>query len=386
MRKKRGLPKIIWVGVALLGVSAALLTLGSRDNFPHPTTTSYSPSGTAAFAELLRRQGLNVSADLSAKPRLAPGDLAIAFTVDTPGVQEPGKPIPFADAAIEHLKAGGMVLLLPVPYEFSKQSLSSLRTKPIEVDAGSRTLSVSSANLPPAGRLIAEVKRQGQSIDAWKVGDEPYMVATRVGKGSALTLVNGIIATNRFIDREQNAEALVSLVRSLANRGGRVVFTEASFGNVRVKSLAESLGAWVNAAWQQILFLAVVIIYTLGRRLGLPEETRRRQRGTRELVDGVADTLNRARSTRTVLELALASANMELREALKLSTAEGAVMRDDRLPESLQVALARLQAALTEDRLSEDAALKLVQTVEAELQAFLGARRKHRRRQATIRG
>ena len=153
------------------------------------------------------------------------------------------------------------------------------------------------------------------------------------------------------------------------------MFTEASFGHIYDRGLLESIGPWANAAWQQLLILGIVIAFTLGKRFGLPEETKRTQRGSRELLDAIADTYQRAGTTQTALLNAYRDADSDLRTVLKLSKDSPRTDLDKHLPESLQKALARLEVGSEMTNMTQEQGLSLIKNAHREIDAFLGPKR-----------
>ncbi|MFQ3676314.1 MAG: hypothetical protein SNJ74_00005, partial [Fimbriimonadaceae bacterium] len=64
--ESRGLPRFVWVFVALLAIAAGLVGLGQRESTTRPVSDSFAPSGLRAFAELLAQNGFEVSVVRSA--------------------------------------------------------------------------------------------------------------------------------------------------------------------------------------------------------------------------------------------------------------------------------------------------------------------------------
>src|SRR5262249_6709267 len=130
---------------------------------------------------------------------------------------------------------------------------------------------------------------EGESSEIWAPnnsnGNLTFAAIKKTDKGQEAYLANGIIATNRFIDRQQNAYVLLDMVKRVAPaRGGRIVFAEATFGNAHIPGVFESIGTWALAGWFQLLFLGVVVVYSLGKPFGYPDPERRQERGARELM------------------------------------------------------------------------------------------------------
>jgi hypothetical protein len=398
----KGLPRIAWVGLAILAVAAILLSLGQRETVSFPAADSFAPSGSAALADLLEQQGYKVAIDRSLRPKLAKGDLVLAFEIPKPSgfMSEVQKEVdaetltstsefekPPHRELLAHLRSGGRAILLPLASDYLAASRAAL-AQPIDVApiTGGNTLQVSLGTARAAtAAATSELEDTHTVTRLWTDSEGDGMVlGVRVGDGTAFLLWNGIVGTNRFIDRADNATLLLNLVSVLAPKGSRIVFTEATFGNIQEKGLLEAIGGWADAAWQQILLLGLVIVYTLGKRLGLPEETKGKQRGSRELVDAIAGTMNRAHATGPAMRATLDRADTELRMALKLPRETERARRDELLPMDLTRALADLEAASQDADTSSAEAARRVQRLDRELDAFLGTRRLTRAEKARI--
>jgi len=388
---KSGMPIIAWALAGLLAIAAGLITLGQQDNQANPEVQSFGPSGVSAFAELLRKTGVEVAVNQQSKPKLGKNDIAVAFTITSPsdnvfGAMGERKEDRFDSYFWEYIKSGGSGIVIPLGKDYLEASRST-QNSPFTVV---HDLATGESFKVTTGGQIGASTSEPSDVDAvqmelWNDGSEPFVRAYRLGKGTALMVRDGIGVTNRFIDKQDNAKAFSSLLAILGKSHKRVVFTEASFGNVHDLGLLETIGPWANAAWQQLIVFGLVVVFTLGRRFGLPEERRMAQRGSRELLDAVADTYKRAGSAQTALATASASADLDLRHVLKLPKDASRSERDRLIPVSLQNALAKLQVASEYPRVSEDHALELIVKAQAELDEFIGPNRAKLRSLAKLR-
>jgi len=388
--KRTGLPPIAWALAGLLGIAAFLLSLGQQDVNSNPEAHSYSPSGISAFCELLRRHGLQVVVDQQTRPRLGPNDIAVAFEMQpvdiakTVGVSTPEGD--FRDYFWKHISDGGTGILLPMQRDFFSASQIATDSSPLSISDSTtgETFKMSSSESEVSDFTEPDISDTNSSITLWASNRQAFLRAYRVNKGTALVIKDGIGITNRFIDKNDNAKAFSALFSVLAKPGKRIVFTEASFGNVHERGLLETVGPWANAAWQQLIFLGLVVVFTLGRRFGISDEPRNVQRGSRELMDALADTFRRARSTQAALETSWVRADADLRLILKLPKDATRSERDKLIPVDLQNALARLEAAKQMPFVPTDQALDLIKRAEYELDAFLGPHRTNHRRLAKL--
>ncbi|MGV3617134.1 MAG: DUF4350 domain-containing protein [Fimbriimonas sp.] len=376
---KRGLPSVVWILLGLLGLAAAMLSLGQRDLVVNPSIESYGPSGTSALAQLLRNQGYRVDLDLRPKPRLGPKDLAIAFTeINSYDRNSREELKPTNEALRKHAKEGGRVLVVEVPYQYQDVSRRLLQVEPVEVeDLGrKRTFRIHADFQPAADAPLSPAGNRDPSVRTWTSGDEDFVRASRVGRGTILNVLGGVGFTNRFLDRADNAIVATRLVDLLADKeGGRIVFTEAAFGNANSPGLLEILGPWAVASWYQLVFLTAVVLFTFGRRFGLPEVEPRRQQGARELLDAISDTYLRGRHSQVALRTTLARVEADVKSALRLPRDVNLTARDERLSPELRNAMAEAYAALTMDRLHSADALGIVRRLLHAKSEFVNQRR-----------
>ena len=392
---KRLIPRAAFILVAVLVIAGILLTLGQREGYTNPIASSYNPSGLHAFQELLGQNGIPSLVTRNNAPRLRKSDLVIATYVQSDTDV----------SAIEtNLKAfvesGGRVLVLPFDNDFRARSKTAYQyPTQIVSNATGDTLKVHSSPLDYNNMLAFDGQVSGGgsflslnynsiSFVPWsksaRNSNAPMLVIESRGEGLLARASDGLFATNRFIDKEDNAQFALSVVRSMLPPEGRVVFAEAALGNGEEPTLASILGPWAVGAWNQFLVLCGVIVLTLGIRFGLPEVERRKQRGQRELIDAVADVYLRAKATSAALDSAYEDADRRIRRALKLPTHATFQQRDERLPESLAQNMQHLDQlrkplVLTDskgrqrvvNRLQPTEALEFLRKLEDELASFI---------------
>jgi hypothetical protein len=371
---------IITVGVALVGIlilSIGLIALGSKESQAFPSVDSYLPSGASAFADVLRQSHYNVAVDARTKPLLQKNDVVIAFV---PVVQN-GPSFTKSEADIEQtlathevidafVTAGGSVISLPMSPDFADQSKTNYDLSQDVVSARGIHAKVTWTGGSPIDEPYLSSNQKPIQIwgttaiqDGQAVARSPLVRLNRVGKGQELSFGNGILATNRFIDRQQNALVLMDAIHTIAPSNARIVFAEATFGNAKDPGFFATIGPWAVAAWFQLIFLGLVVVYTLGKPFGLPDPERRQERGTRELMDAMAQTLRRGRMTKLALRTVFDDTNRFLRKRY------GGRREGDRYEQQLGTlpdlyrALNRVEAA-AEIGAPEDMAAKLIQDVE----------------------
>lgn len=347
------IPRIAYGLVAILLIAAILLTLGQRETYARPLASSYNPSGLHAFQELLGRNGIPSRIDRLEQPRLKPTDLVIAAYIDDdrPFLSEsPLKPI--EKALMKFIEGGGRVLVLPFDQDFRARSHSAIKaTTPIVSSLDGSKLEVNSAplnfssltlyrdQLSSGGSYFLPFDYESNIFASWFKRDlnstDVFVANGSVGKGILARTSDGLFATNRFIDRADNATLALQLVRGLLPEGGQVVFAEASLGGGISPSLVNILGPWASGMWVQLTVLFVVVVFTLGIRFGLPAVERRAQRGQREMIDAISDVYLRAKSTAVALDVAYEEADRRIRRSLKLPAHLSVQDRDRLLPPEL---------------------------------------------------
>lgn len=360
--RRGSLPAFLWVlgGLLLLGWLAIALSSSEAETFP--SADSRAPSGMAGFVELLQREGYRVRIDRSARPRLRQDEIGIFPLVAN---------IPSGSFIQEHVAAGGRALLLPLASRFDDASRAAEGATNWINDAGD-----SLETTPLTDHFdLADSKVALPQSDGWVVWYDENMSAAelvRFDDGVTGTLADGLVATNRFLDQRDNAALLVNFVQWLAPRGASLVFVEASFGNGHEQGLLALIGPWADAAGWQATLLFVVIVWTLGKRFGLPESVRTRQKGARELVDGIGQIYDRSGATPLALEAAASSADVRIRAHFKLPRDAPKDARNRAVPTALADALAAVEHAASL-RPPTRQALELVRALDRELERALKA-------------
>jgi len=265
------------------------------------------------------------------------------------------------------------VILFTLPSDFdtvSKKSMSMPTVVQSALDNSAHQLSLPGTD---DNGFEVPVKSSAQKVLLTRPGDPSYAALQRIGSGHEVIVANGLPVTNRFIDKLDNAAVMLSLVRTVANPGSRIVFVESSFGNTSEPSLMELIGPWALASWWQILFLLLVIGYTVGARFGIAEEDRSTEKGGRELVDALAQTYRRARATHIAIGALLQQADRQVRKKLKLSRDAPASVRDDGVPSTVARSLYYAQNA-SHGRIPADQALSVARDLDRHVGDFLGKR------------
>jgi hypothetical protein len=368
---KRGLPTIAWVLVGILAIAGFLLSLGTQDNRSRPSAESRSPSGTAALAELLQRSGYRVRVDRRPKPRLDPNAVAVALATSP---QQDEDLVEVEGALYDFALDGGRVVVLTLPEDFATASRvrqSDPKTvRNLATNTKYRIAGRADVRLP-GDFAVSDVDDVKAGL--WELDGQDFLAAFRTGSGTVVEVADATPFTNRFLAEHDHAKAALDIVATVTPPGSEIVFVEAAFGNVQETGLLGTIGPWAVAAWYQTLFLGLVIVATLGKRFGLPVVERRRQEGSRQLLDALADTYLRGKHARIALRTAIGDVENELRAQFRLPRDADLKPFLRELPDPLRTALGEARNALLQDKVEPKEALRLVRSV-LEAKAEVGVR------------
>jgi hypothetical protein len=359
----------------VLLVSIALIFTAREDRGGFPSVTNTKASGYAAMAELLRRDGYTVRLERDVKPSFKHGEVVIALTRGTVGneefdefmgVEEPSLDL-HRDRIQKFMDAGGRVIEIVNAQSFEIDSARALEAQTEIASAFDPDLKYK-LSLPYGTPGMSEIEPTTFPYGAWTVSGQPFVGYKTVGDGMLVVVGDGVPFTNRLLDRAQNAEFLLKVVRAVAPSGGTLVFDESMIGNAEAPTVANTLGKWAVAARWQAGILFVVLIYTLSRRFGLPETERRSVRSSRELFDAISDVFRRTGNTGLALDNLLVECDQRIRRVLN---APNSAKRSDIL-QMAPVALREQYLHVSEHanansspRKAADAARKLLDTLVA---------------------
>lgn len=296
-RRLRGAAVVL---VVVLALSAGLLAVARQDRNTFPSIRSHGPSGTRAFAELLRSEGIRVDLDQTTNPKLKPGDVAIALFVSEDPSDELRAPwLQTLESNLDGpLSDGAAIIVSQIPPDFREatQAAKYLQDVHLAIDQSHWEVSMGE---PASGELPFAVADGTAIFSGPQVGG--FALAGHYGSGHVVQVTSGIGATNQFIAKGDNAAAWLHLVKMQLEEGGRVVFLEATFSPPVDPGKLASIGAWLSYAWWQLVLGAIVVAYALGKPFGYDWGSRVRQRGTRDLADALASIMARAKHTEPAL-------------------------------------------------------------------------------------
>ena len=316
--KRLGLGPVFTALLLILVVSMFMFLIARTEDVAAPSASSSFPSGLGAFAELLRQDGYTVVLDRSEKPYLNSGDLAIAGSINEPGLlsRGPVTPSKTLSALKKHLGANGRVLELRFSPDFIDSSHEAKPVTVINMVEPDHLLKVTSSTTPTTGIGVSE---DPPAFDAWTLNGSRFVSVFVTESGVFTSVMSAIGATNRFLGQEDNARFYLGLVSRLATPGGRVVFVEASIGEFDHKGLISTFGSWAVAAQWQFLFLLLVVAYTVSRRFGFPVDETPAQLGSRQLVDAVAQVFRSSKKLEFASHVLAENALDSVRQSLRLA-------------------------------------------------------------------
>lgn len=372
MKKRFSFAPWIWAFVGLLILSAGAMTLGRTGSETSPGIENYSPSGTRAFAELLRNRGYVLRSERNPSPRIRKNEVAIAFSGNPEMLLLNGeeKESKVVTAFKKYVKEGGRGIHLQMNPDFAEASRAAAKSNvSVALQVTEKSLRVSTSSLQSSVSDLPDPYITVWYSDEWAAHLGLY------GKGKILTIDDGIPATNRFIGKHDNARIMLTAVESIAKPGDHLVFLEGEF-NASAPSLAATIGPWAEAIWYQAILCFLTCCLILGRRFGFPDSEKRVQRGSRELLDALGDTLRRGRATTAALEQALTHAALIIRRISKNNWEPDREHLNPMLPESLRTALARCRALRMEKTPPLGATLDSLVALQRELRLFAANNRR----------
>ena len=407
MKGGSAIVRVAWILLGLLAIGSAAFELGRPKTTEEPFATSFDPSGAAAFAELLRQDGYQVQIDALVPASIPADQLAIAFVKrgeislpleavsdqppassstkkrndESPSQSDAESPDAESDVApaiiqmlVGHLRRGGMGMILGYNPELDLKV-----EHPVPITVSDPAMHSYGIVLPQGvGTYSGDLVDADASLPAWLTAGQSFANLNQIGTGRAVILRSGEVAMNTYIDQGDNAKFLLDQVHLLAPSGATIRIIDGSIIGAG-GGLMEALGPWAQGVRLQVILVGIVIVYALGKRFGLADETLPMQRGARDLLDGIADTYGRGRAAKAGLSAVLEDADRAVRRQLKLPADAPLRKRNELLPQSAAHALTACEHGLMQE-LSSEQALALARNLETELELFL----KHRRPAAKL--
>ncbi|MFQ3678764.1 MAG: hypothetical protein SNJ74_12590, partial [Fimbriimonadaceae bacterium] len=270
------------------------------------------------------------------------------------------------------VSAGSDALLFGIPGDFVAASTSARRgdTKVTRIGGASMQISDGGGAIFDGAAGFFHPSRE-LGFDLWSRVDGGFVRIRPLGQGRVFYVQDGTAATNRFIDQFDNAAFLLSVVADAAGPKRKVAIVDVLAGVSSEPSALGFIGPWAEAMGWQVVVLFVVVAWTWGSRFGLPVAWRGREVGTRELVDALADTMQRSGVASAALAAVVEDADHIVRRRAKLPMDAPVSARNRAIPPSLGQALVEAEAAASEP-ISSAVALQLAKRLSVELTRFTG--------------
>lgn len=280
-------------------VSFALVSLGETNNEIFPTSLNADPGGTLALYQVLQQEGIPVER-LFARPRVKDPRIGAVLYFRTgpdwtlldsgPSFIEEDFPtetvILFADTGFSLIKRA----------DYQPQEVQAL--VPV-VGTVNRT-----------GAPVSLAARDRHALLENRFGHAIVTAQTIEGR-TYVRLKNGYAYLNRFLGQDDNAALIVSLIKSVLPPGKALALPEYAYGVGAPDNLFTRLGPSYSSALIQILVIFVLLIYSLGKRFGCPDDDPPKKPGTRHFIYALADAFRRAKCSDVVIET-------ELKRALRI--------------------------------------------------------------------
>lgn len=368
---------LIWnlakLGVAILLVVIVVISLSRVDEAVNPSSNSFDPSGAKAFRELLTKSGYRVSDS----PFIPRHTLKKSLCIEFVGSMRSFDRLSAGEDAVvgqvrNQLAGGDSVLLLGMSRD-SETNLHHLQDDVAISLTSERRYNLRGVSVP---MVEDDFDPKGQDEvwePIWKLqnGDDISGFALdKEGSGYGIFVPCGVIALNQNLDKAENAALLLDLVRSLTGPDRRdIVFVDGSFNSSSNPNLFDVLGPWSAGAWSQLILLALVMVWGVSVRFGLPVEERSEQMSGRMLLDGMADTMARGKHADWAVAEAVRAADAKVRARLGIPRSASILERNRFLPPALVVAFHEAEIWSGGDV----AAIRVVANLEAAVSEWMVA-------------
>lgn len=178
---------------------------------------------------------------------------------------------------------------------------------------------------------------------------------------------------NEHLRTADNGAFILAVVRHMLPKGGVVYFDDAGQGDLIYER--EVRGFWgvapmgVRIAFAHLLVLTAVVMYSVGKRFGLPRPTPPRAPALGEYVDALAGVYERAQAAQPALETVLDDVRRQLCRRLGLPAGTTLLQLIQALPHDspLRDALTEAYQAAQNPNLTPDEAIRLLKRLEQHM-------------------
>ena len=341
----------VWV-LVLVFLAVIILQSGNYSYVQDNGYSNFGPSGTSAFLELINRSGHKVQLDNSKTPRVAP-------TMVIPVSKGHEKAF---SSFLKNLKTDTTIICFVIPVE----NRDLVKPEKITNTATHALVGEMQPIRIKSDEWQKPVLEDAESVDLLTSMDGETAIAQVVSKNDIrlIQMLDSACITNRNIDQVNNASIAMGLVMMAAKPGEPVTFVGSFSSRVTEDSLLAKLGPPFQAGWSQLLLLVFVVFVTLSARFGLAPEARAKQRGGRELVDGLAWMTRRKRNARWALRAVFDRILTELERRHRVSREEIIRRPDLYLSPEAAITLKDVEAA-TMDDISEQEAIRYARALKS---------------------
>lgn len=339
LRERLGLVLLIGLVVGLLLYSLRLASEARDPRFaPLPLSYSQHRLGTKGLARLLEHNGYTVR-PLRRTFRHIPNDAAMLiifpppFQIDT---LTGGTPYTEQDAERldNWLRDGGRLILLSgdgrLP-ESLQVNTRSVRIPPFQYPS-ERDIDAQPALPAPWLGGVTQVRLADYRATLTPREERwvPLLHASGVVKGALWYYGKGVVfectdwqwLTNERLRNADNGAFILAIARKMLPNGGVIYFDDAGQGDLEYER--EVRGFWgiapmgVRIAFAHLLLLTAIVMYSVGKRFGLPRPTQHRTPALGEYVDALAGVYERAQAAQPAFETVLDDIRRRLCQRLGL--------------------------------------------------------------------
>ena len=386
--------KIAIACIALLLVSSLIFNNSPINNTTTLSPNSIQPGGLYTLVHLLKKQGYQVTAN-----HLVPGT-SLSNTLVIVMYQESFDPFvsystayhvrkksakkksakkkkkdnsinfidPYSEFLKSHQKNKGSLLTLIEPVS---RCILPLKVKPTNaIDIHGKHFNITAL---PNNYLLFQKFTNGSIPGLVAVNGEyagKSFVDYTIKNGAKESTINtGEVALNRYIDQQDNAALILNVIHRIYH-GKKIFVSLASFSYQRSPTLDDIFGSWVGTAWKQFLLCLTIIGLSLNCRFGFAEKRRAHQRASKELLQGIAQVMKRAKTARAALEEIYYANDKLLRDRIGISRIASTFQRNQRLsPELVKALLSAESAMITSVKPSE--AIFIANNLQNSVNGFL---------------
>jgi hypothetical protein len=332
----------IWV-FCLMFLAVIILQSGNYSYVQDNSHTNYGPSGTSAFLDLVRQSGYQVNLDSTRNPKLS---RVMVIPISKSNNDSFRK-------FLKTIKGETKIVSFVIPEED--------RNPPAAQSVVNDVTSANVGDMQPIRLKSDEWQKpqleDGERVDLLSANGGSTSIAQVVSKNDIrlIQLLDAACLTNRHLDKSNNASIVMGLVAMAAKSGQEVTYATTFSSADSDDSLLAKLGKPFQAAWSQLMILVLVIFVTLSIRFGLAPERRARQRGGRELVDGLAWMTRRKKNARWALRAVFDRVLAELERRHRISREQIIQRTDLYLDMESAVILKDVEAATMNDITEQEA-------------------------------